>query len=83
MCLVGIDEEIFFQLGDVFVLVVGVSGESRQRGEGDNDIWMAIDEMGKDLLGTMGLVLHHRQSLRTIHNLTRHQKLGTENYEIQ
>ena len=42
MCIVGIDEEIFFQLGDVFVLVVGLSGESRQRGEGDNDIRMGL-----------------------------------------
>ena len=38
MCLVGIEEEIFFHFGDVFVLVVGISDESRQRDEGDNDM---------------------------------------------
>ena len=81
MCLVGIDEEILFQLGDVFVLVVGVSGESRQRGEGDNDIWMGLVEMGKELVDTIGLALPHHHSLRTIRTLTRHRKLEPENYD--
>ena len=35
MWLVGIEEEIFFKLRDVFVLVVGDSDETRERGEGD------------------------------------------------
>ena len=77
MWLVGIEEEEFFHLGDVFVLVVGVSDESRQRGEWDNNIWIewtGLVEMGKELLHTTGLVLqhHHRQTLGTIYSLTRH-----------
>ena len=71
MCLVGIEDEICFNLGDVFVLVVGVSDESREGSEGENDIWiewMGLVEMGKELLDTTGLVLqhHHRETLRTI-----------------
>ena len=83
MWLVGIEKEIFFLLGDVFVLVVGVSDESRQRSEWDNYIWSEwarLVEMGKELLDTTGLVLqhHHRQTLGTIYSLAQHRELGTE-----
>ena len=44
MLLIGIEEDIFFNLRNVFFLVVGISDESRQRGEVDNDIW--IEETG-------------------------------------
>ena len=70
----------------VFVLLLCTSDESRQPGEGYNDIWiewMGLVEMGKELLDTMGLVLHHHQSLRTIRALTRHRKLGTVNYDVK
>ena len=78
MRLVWIEEEIFFNLTDVFFLVVGISDESRQRGERDNGIWIectGLVEMDKELLDTIGLVLHHHQSVRTIHSLTPHRKL--------
>ena len=62
MWLVGIEEEIFFHLADVFVIVVDVSYESRQRGEGDYDIrseWTGLVEMGKELLDRMFMLLQH------------------------
>ena len=78
MWLVAIEEEIFFNLRDVFILVVRISDESRQRGEGDNNIWIELGrvEMGKEVLDTTGLVLqqHHRQTLRTIQTLALHLK---------
>ena len=88
MRLVGIEEEIFFNLRDVFILVVGISDESRQRGEGDNYIWVewtGLVEMGSELLDTTGFALQHHQlqTLRTIHSLARHRKLGTENNDVK
>ena len=78
MWLVVIEEEIFFNWRDVFILVVRISDESRQRGEGDNNIWIELGrvEMGKEVLDTTGLVLqqHQRQTLRTIHTLALHLK---------
>ena len=32
-------------------------------------IWMGLVEMDRELFGTMGLVLHHHQTLRTLHSL--------------
>ena len=64
---------------DVILLVVGISDESRERGEGDNDIWvewLGLVEMGKKMLHTADLVLQHhqRQAVRTIHTLAPHCK---------
>ena len=83
MWLVGVEEEIFFHLGDVFVVDVGVFDESRERGEWDNNISIESTgpvEMGKEPLDTISLALRHRQSIRT---LTRPRKLGTENYDVK
>ena len=78
MRLLGIEEEIFFNLRDVFILVVGTSDESRQRDEGETDIWiewMGLIEIGNELIDTKGLVLQHhqRQTLCTIDSLARHR----------
>ena len=79
MCLVRIEQQIFFHLLDVFLLVVGVSDESRQWCKGDNGIWIewtGLAEMGKKLLHATGLVLqlNQLQTLRTIPKLFRHWK---------
>ena len=68
---------------DAYILVVGTTGASRQRGEGDNDIRMGLVELDRELFGTMGLVLHHHQTLHTLHSLTMHRKLGTEDYDVK
>ena len=39
-----------------------------------------LSRWGKELFDTIGLALHHHQSLHTIRTLTRHRKLGTENF---
>ena len=86
MWLFGIVEQIFLNLRDVSLLVIGISNESFQRCEGDNDSWverMGRVELGSQQLHTTGLVHpnHHRQTLRTILTVARHLKLGTENNE--
>ena len=53
MRLVGFDKAIFFNLMDVFVLVVLISDEARQGPEGENEVWLEwtrVDELEKDLL---------------------------------
>ena len=76
-------EDIFFHLWGVLILGVGTSDESRQRAEGDNDLRMGLVELDRELFGTMGLVLHQHQTLRTLHSLTRRRKLGTEDYDVK
>ena len=76
-------EDIFFHLWGVLFLGVGTSDESRQRGEGDNDIRMGLVELDRELFGTTGLVLNRLQTLRTLHSLPRRRTLGTEDYDVK
>ena len=68
---------------DVFVLLQCRPNVSRQRGEGYNDKRMGLVEIVKELVDTIGLALHHHQSLHTIRTLTQRRKLGTENYHVK
>ena len=68
--------------------MVVVSDVSRQRGEGNNEIWIdwsGLDEMLMELCETAGLLLqhHHRQTWRPIDSLAGPGKHGRENYDLK
>ena len=50
---------------------------------GSEEKGTTIYAWGKELFDTLGLALHHDQSLHTIRTLTRHRKLETENYDVK
>ena len=86
MCLDWIEEQIFFKLWDVFLFVVAISEESRQRGEGENDIWVDVSDLSswagncfKQRVWFLNTItVKHCAKFRRLHGIGKH---GTENFD--